>query len=80
MHSIGVNYHLCDVVGCDYKAKQASSIKRHKGNVHAIGVTHHFCDVVGCDYKAKEKGNLKKHKTAVHAKPNPTTHSLRSSL
>ena len=46
--------HHCDVDACDYKAKQASDLKRHKAHAHDIGVVWHNCDVGACDYKAKQ--------------------------
>ena len=65
-HEIDATYYPCAIKGCDYKAKQASSLTTHKANVHDLDVTFYLCGADDCDYKAKEAGNLKSHKAAVH--------------
>ncbi|GMH95279.1 hypothetical protein TrVE_jg813 [Triparma verrucosa] len=35
-HGIDVFWISCDQDGCDYKAKQAGHLKRHKRNVHSL--------------------------------------------
>ena len=54
----------CDL--CEYKAKEAGHLKRHKANKHYIGVVWHVCNQTGCDFKAKEQGSLKRHKAFKH--------------
>eukprot|EP00519_Triparma_laevis_P007661 CAMPEP_0182518698 /NCGR_PEP_ID=MMETSP1321-20130603/44709_1 /TAXON_ID=91990 /ORGANISM="Bolidomonas sp., Strain RCC1657" /LENGTH=263 /DNA_ID=CAMNT_0024726637 /DNA_START=1380 /DNA_END=2167 /DNA_ORIENTATION=+ len=59
-------YH-CDQDGCDYKAKQASNLKRHKQKWFMI-LTFDGTTAIktAADYKAKTAGDLKQHKQMVH--------------
>ena len=45
-----VKMFMCGEEGCEYKAKQVSTLKEHKANVHDIDVTYFLCDVDGCLY------------------------------
>ena len=51
---------------CDYKAKTAGNLRRHKADAHGIGVVWHHCDVGACDYKAKRASTLRQHKADAH--------------
>ena len=55
---------VCGEEGCEYKAKTASTLRRHKAYIHDIDVVYHPCSK--CDYEAKDAGNLKRHKANVH--------------
>ena len=55
-------WHQCE--NCDYKAKDAPNLKRHKQQVHDIDVVYHQYD--SCDFKTKQPGNLKRHKQFIH--------------
>ena len=59
-------WHACDQPGCEYKAKQASDLRRHKASAHDVGVVWHACDQPGCEYKAKRAGDLNVHKAFMH--------------
>ena len=63
-HGINVVWFPCGEVNCDYKAKQAGTLKRHKQFVHDIGVVWYPCDL--CEYKAKQASVLKTHKQRTH--------------
>ena len=56
---------MCGVKGCEYKAKAAGDLRRHKASVHDIDATYYSCGVDECEYKAKTAGNLKRHKAMV---------------
>ena len=56
----------CDLLGCNFKTKQKSHLKRHKSFVHDINVKWFSCDIPGCDHKSKQKSNLKVHKAVIH--------------
>ena len=44
VHDIAVRWHPCDQDGCDYKAKEAGTLKGHRQHVHDIDVRRHHCD------------------------------------
>ena len=57
---------FCDQLGCTYKSKLVSTLKKHKSNIHDIGVVWHYCDQLNCDFKCKEMWSLNRHKSNVH--------------
>ncbi|GMH69542.1 hypothetical protein TrLO_g5574 [Triparma laevis f. longispina] len=61
---INVVWFPCNEDNCDYKAKLACNLKRHKKDIHKISVVWYQCD--SCEYKAKSAGEIKKHKQSVH--------------
>ena len=63
-HGINVVWFSCDQDNCDYKAKQAGNLKKHKRHIHNIGVVWHQYDL--CEFKAKIAHHLKTHKQQVH--------------
>ena len=65
-HDIGVIWHTCPQEGCEYKAKERGSIKKHLASIHDIGVIWHSCPQEGCDYKSKQRGTLKRHISRHH--------------
>ena len=38
MHGIGVTWHACSELGCEFKAKEEGTLDRHGANVHDINV------------------------------------------
>ena len=55
----GVRMFSCGEDGCEFKAKTACNVKRHKAMVHDIDVVYHLCGVDGCEYKAKTASHLR---------------------
>ena len=45
--NIDVNWHKCDIEGCNMQFNQKSNLKRHKASVHNIVVDWHECDIEG---------------------------------
>ena len=66
VHDIDVTYYLCSVDGCEYRAKDAGTLKTHKAFVHDIDVTYYLCSVDGCEYTAKKTSSLKRHMKGIH--------------
>ena len=67
-HDIDVSYYLCDEKGCDYKAKKASHVERHKAGIHGIDVIHYLCLEKGCEYRTKQGSDLKSHIARIHGR------------
>ena len=53
MHDIDVTYYLCNVDGCEYKAKQQRFLTEHKFAIHDIDVSHYLCKC--CSYESRKK-------------------------
>ncbi|GMH77344.1 hypothetical protein TL16_g07373 [Triparma laevis f. inornata] len=66
VHDINVVWTYCDVPGCNYKAKKASSIKPHKTANHNVEFEWFHCEAKGCTYKTKYSGSIKSHKRNKH--------------
>jgi hypothetical protein len=60
-------WHKCTQRGCEYKAKERSSLKSHLAYVHDIGVKWFKCTQDGCEYKAKQRSSIKQHTSRHHA-------------
>ena len=58
--------HPCLKRHCNYKAKRASSLKKHLANIHNIGVEFHSCGEIDCQYKAKQASHLRRHRANIH--------------
>ena len=47
IHDIGVVYYPCDVKGCNYEAKAAGNLEKHKAMVPDIDVVYYSCNARG---------------------------------
>ena len=50
---MGVTWHACTELGCEYRAKKEDTLKRHRAMVHDIDVVWWFCDYEDCKYRTK---------------------------
>ena len=61
-HDLNVVWYECEEEGCDYKAKEEYSLKRHNLLKHQTeDIDWYECDQDGCDYKAKLNTSLVSH-------------------
>ena len=61
VHGIGVTWHACTELGCEYKTKLDGDLKVHRADVHDIDVRWWFCDYEGCEHRALSNGTLGRH-------------------
>ena len=61
-----MEWHSCELEGCDYKAKSVGTLKQHLANIHDIDVKWHHCKQSDCKYKAITISKLKRHKKFIH--------------
>jgi len=64
VHDIDVLWWFCDYSGCEYKAKDNSSITKHEANKHNTGVKWRQC--TECDFKGKTNDHLRRHNKIMH--------------
>ena len=53
-------------MGCSYKAKDTSTLRKHQASIHGENVIFYWCKEEGCDYKATVAGNVKRHVANIH--------------
>ena len=66
VHDIDITYFICEEKGCEYKAKEAGNLRKHRANIHDIDVLYYPCKVEGCNYEGKTSSNTKTHMRNVH--------------
>ena len=60
----GPGVFVCMVTDCEYKCKQACTLRQHQANVHDMDVKWYHCDI--CEFKAKQASALRSHQAHVH--------------
>jgi len=61
-----LKFQSCEQPGCEYQAKEQTSMIYHLANTHNIGKKIHVCGEGGCIYETTSTANLKSHKRNIH--------------